>query len=54
MRSIVLGAGIAGVTAAGLVLWLARRRIGGFTGDVLGACGVLFETSALVVAAARW
>ncbi|MGH8997517.1 MAG: adenosylcobinamide-GDP ribazoletransferase [Acidimicrobiales bacterium] len=33
---------------------LARRRLGGFTGDVLGAAGVVFETTALVVAAARW
>ena len=31
-----------------------RRRLGGYTGDVLGACGVVFETVALVVAAARW
>ena len=33
---------------------LARRRIGGFTGDVLGASGVLAETAGLLVAAARW
>jgi adenosylcobinamide-GDP ribazoletransferase len=43
----------AGVTAAAVVA-LARRRIGGFTGDVLGAAGVLAETVGLVVAAARW
>jgi cobalamin synthase len=42
------------VVAAGLVLLLARRRIGGYTGDVLGACGVLAETAGLLVAAARW
>jgi adenosylcobinamide-GDP ribazoletransferase len=36
------------------VAMLARRRIGGFTGDVLGAAGVVGETVALVVAAATW
>jgi adenosylcobinamide-GDP ribazoletransferase len=40
--------------AAILVALLARRRIGGFTGDVLGAAGVVGETAALVVAAATW
>jgi adenosylcobinamide-GDP ribazoletransferase len=33
---------------------LARVRIGGFTGDVLGAAGVIAETVGLVVAAAKW
>jgi adenosylcobinamide-GDP ribazoletransferase len=33
---------------------LARRRIGGFTGDVLGAAGMMGETVGLVVASARW
>ena len=42
------------VAAATLVVWFARRRIGGFTGDVLGAAGIVAETLALVVAAARW
>lgn len=44
----VLGvvAGAAGVVA------LARRRIGGFTGDVLGAAAVVGETVGLLVAAA--
>jgi cobalamin 5'-phosphate synthase/cobalamin synthase len=41
------------VTAAGVAA-LARRRIGGFTGDVLGAAGLLAETVGLVVAAAKW
>jgi adenosylcobinamide-GDP ribazoletransferase len=36
-----------------VVLW-ARWRIGGFTGDVLGAAGLIGETVGLVVAAARW
>lgn len=39
-------------TAAAVVL-LARRRIGGFTGDVLGATAVLAETVALLALAAR-
>jgi adenosylcobinamide-GDP ribazoletransferase len=47
-------AATSGLVAAALVVWFALRRIGGFTGDVLGAAGVVFETVALVVAAARW
>jgi adenosyl cobinamide kinase/adenosyl cobinamide phosphate guanylyltransferase/cobalamin synthase len=52
-----LGGGVAlvaGVVAAAGVVWLACRRIGGFTGDVLGAAGVTLETVALIVAAAKW
>ena len=30
------------------------RRVGGYTGDVLGAAGVIAETAGLIVAAARW
>jgi len=52
------GAGAAAVAAgtvvAGSVAVLARRRLGGYTGDVLGAAGVLGETAGLLVAAARW
>lgn len=55
------GAGAAGfisvialLLTAGLVVWFAGRRIGGFTGDVLGAMAVLGETVGLVVATARW
>lgn len=44
----------AGAVAAALLVWLAVRRLGGFTGDVLGAAGVVLETVTLVVAAARW
>jgi cobalamin synthase/adenosyl cobinamide kinase/adenosyl cobinamide phosphate guanylyltransferase len=44
----VLAAGLAAAAMAGL----ARRRIGGFTGDTLGAAGVVAETVGLLVAAA--
>lgn len=48
-------AAVATVFAAALVVaLLARQRIGGFTGDVLGAAGVVGETVALLVAAAKW
>jgi cobalamin 5'-phosphate synthase/cobalamin synthase len=49
--AVVLGVEV--IVALG-VLWFAARRIGGFTGDVLGAMGIIAETAALVVAAARW
>jgi adenosylcobinamide-GDP ribazoletransferase len=42
------------IAAAALVLWTARRRVGGYTGDVLGALGVVAETTGLIVAAAKW
>ena len=42
------------VVAFGAVVVWARRRIGGFTGDVLGAAGMVGETIGLLVAAARW
>jgi adenosylcobinamide-GDP ribazoletransferase len=45
---------VAGIVAAAGVVGFARRRLGGFTGDVLGAAGVVGETVALVVAAAQW
>jgi adenosylcobinamide-GDP ribazoletransferase len=48
-------AAVASAFAGALVVALcARRRIGGFTGDVLGAAGVIGETVALVVATAKW
>ena len=52
------GPGVAAVAAtiagvAGVVV-LANRRIGGFTGDVLGAGIVVGETVGLLVAAAKW
>jgi adenosylcobinamide-GDP ribazoletransferase len=50
--------GAAAITATILgavgVLALARRRVGGFTGDVLGAGIVVGETVGLVVGAAKW
>ena len=39
--------------AVAAVAGLAQRRIGGFTGDVLGAAGVVGETVGLLVLAAR-
>jgi len=44
----------AGFGASAGVVAMASRRLGGFTGDVLGAAGVVGETVALLVAAARW
>jgi adenosylcobinamide-GDP ribazoletransferase len=44
----------AGTVAVAGVVALSYRRIGGFTGDVLGAAGVVGETVGLLVAAARW
>jgi cobalamin synthase len=43
---------LAGLSAGVGVLALAERRLGGFTGDVLGAAGVVTEIVALVVASA--
>ena len=55
-----LGAGSRGlvaiaaeVLAAVAVVWFAQRRLGGYTGDVLGACGVIGETVGLLVLVAR-
>lgn len=45
---------MAGLAAGAAVVALAVRRVGGFTGDVLGAAGVVAETVGLVVAAGRW
>ncbi len=41
---------VSGAVAAGMVWW-ARRRLAGYTGDVLGATQVLTEVSILLVAA---
>lgn len=44
-------ASVAAVIAPAMVLLLSQHRLGGFTGDVLGAAIVLSETVALVVLA---
>ena len=49
----VVGVAVLGIGAAGVVA-LAVRRLGGFTGDVLGAAGMVGETVGLLAAAARW
>ncbi|MGH9231405.1 MAG: adenosylcobinamide-GDP ribazoletransferase [Acidimicrobiales bacterium] len=43
-----------GLAGFGAVVTLAWRRLGGYTGDVLGAAGLVAETVGLLVAAARW
>jgi adenosylcobinamide-GDP ribazoletransferase len=49
------GVAVLGLAAAFAgVVGIAVRRLGGFTGDVLGAAGVVGETVGLLVAAARW
>lgn len=52
-----LGAGliaVAAASAAGIaVLALAQRRLGGYTGDVLGAAGVIAEIAGLLALSAR-
>jgi len=45
---------VAAVVAGVAVIALAVRRVGGFTGDVLGAAVVVAEVAGIVVAAARW
>jgi adenosylcobinamide-GDP ribazoletransferase len=46
-------AGLVAVGAAAAVVAGARARIGGYTGDVLGACVLVSETAALLVLAAH-
>ena len=43
----------AGIVAAGLVALVARRKIGGWTGDVAGAAEQVFEAAFLLALAAR-
>ncbi len=47
---VVVGAEVVAMAA---VIWFALRRIGGYTGDVLGAMGVIGETVGLLALAAR-
>ena len=49
-----LAALAAAALAAGAIGWLARRAIGGFTGDVLGAVSQAAEMAVLLAAAAGW
>lgn len=48
---VAVGAALVGFAA---VIVFAQRRIAGYTGDVLGAAGLVGETVGLLVAAARW
>jgi adenosylcobinamide-GDP ribazoletransferase len=47
-----MAAGIAGLAAIGTA-WLARRQLGGYTGDVLGAAASLGDCAALCAVAIR-
>ena len=47
---VILGAELVAMLA---VVFFAVRRIGGYTGDVLGAMGVVGETVGLLALAAR-
>lgn len=49
---LVLAVMLAAVLMTSLVGWTARRRLGGVTGDVMGAASELVELSVLVVAVA--
>jgi adenosylcobinamide-GDP ribazoletransferase len=49
-----VAATVAAIVAVVGVVALAKRRLAGFTGDVLGAGIVVGETVGLVVAAAKW
>jgi len=49
-----LVAAAAAAAGTAVVTLLAERRLGGYTGDVLGACVVVAETAGLIAAAARW
>lgn len=45
---------VVAIGAAAATVALARRRLGGYTGDVVGAAGLLAETAGLLAASARW
>lgn len=59
--SAYIGAGATGLAAVAAtvaggatILWLAYRRIAGYTGDVLGAAAVIGETVGLIALGTRW
>jgi adenosylcobinamide-GDP ribazoletransferase len=45
-------AALSAFAAAGFLAWIAHRKIGGYTGDVLGAVEQIYETAFIAVAAA--
>ena len=45
---------LAAIAVVALVAELARRRVGGFSGDTLGASIVLAQTAGIVLAASKW
>lgn len=49
-----LAAAGSALAAGTAVVALGERRVGGYTGDVLGASALVAETTGLLVAAARW
>lgn len=49
--AVAVGAALAGAACVAALAW---RRLGGFTGDVLGAAGLVGETVGLVAAGVRW
>jgi adenosylcobinamide-GDP ribazoletransferase len=49
-----LATALALVVGSAAVVLFARARLGGFTGDILGAAGLVGETCGLLLAAARW
>ena len=54
-RGVAGGIGVAATVAVAVAfVAVARRRLGGFTGDVLGAAIILAETAGLVAASAKW
>jgi len=51
LRGHAVAAGAAALVVTGLLGVAAHRRLGGYTGDVLGACVVLAESAALATLA---
>jgi adenosylcobinamide-GDP ribazoletransferase len=49
--AVAVGAALVGAACVAALSW---RRLGGFTGDVLGAAGLVGETFGLVAAGVRW